>query len=134
MRFKEFLAEAYSDLIKYNKDVFFPPNWIKDVAKFLVSLPSTLRNSYHVELERSYKHNYIVKKDDLTASSIFELQYSTDGKLVKVGFRLTKLDPKRDIIVIISNNGVIVTTWTNNKNDVHSTLQKSNYATQWITA
>ena len=133
MRFIEYLIEEDFNVKKYHKDVGFPPNWIRDYAKFITNLPE-LRPSEHWQKERSYKHNFSITKAQLKPSDIFELAYTNDGKLIKVGYRIKNLSKIDDVIVIILYNGKIVTSWLNSKSDVHKTLNTSKYIPQQLGA
>jgi hypothetical protein len=117
--------------IKYHRDVFFPKESIKDIADYLSVLPETFKKSYHVQNERWWKHDYDISKRNLYPKDIFELAYK-DGKLCKIGFRVTDIDTENDVIFIISIQGIIVTSWLNKKSDTHRTLDTNKYHTKWF--
>jgi hypothetical protein len=56
---------------------------------------------------------------------VFELAID-NGRIEKIGFRIPFKD--RDIVFIVNREKIIVTLWTNDKKDVHFTLNVSNYA------
>jgi hypothetical protein len=57
---------------------------------------------------------------------VFEI-YSEGNTIEKIGFRIPFNN--RDIVFIVSNRGYIITLWTNDVRDNHSTLNKQLYAT-----
>ena len=129
MTFVEYLNEAYyndKEIVKYHKDVFFPKNWEKLVNGMLHHIYN-LKYSHHASEEATDRKVPTVNKRDLNAKEVFEIVTDLTGKLLKVGFRIQNLD-KKDVIAVISKEGLVITTWLNSRNDSHTTLRRSEYA------
>lgn len=113
----------------YHRDLGFPPE---------VSLPSgDFRLVYSKHANRAAKDRmgfagFLPKHLTIDPTSIFEIQIIED-KVAKFGFRVN-FDRDYDLIFIVEiqsclsgDIGYVKTVWTNNKNDIHKTLDTRKY-------
>lgn len=118
-------------MIKYHFEVYFPQYIINDGQNLLKKLKEyPLKFSHHSinELLKEYQAEKIIqrlKEYQLNFNDIFEIAV-LNNKIEKMGFRISF--ENKDIIFILSKNNIIITLWTNFKNDKHFTLNKNNYA------
>lgn len=78
--------------------------------------------------EEMYHRNPKQATGQTTEPHIFEITVE-DGRVVKLGLR-REYDDRRDIILIIKPFArLLITAWTNLKDDPHQTLDETKYAT-----
>jgi hypothetical protein len=115
---------------KYNKILGIPADtkakakeFLSRLAGFRLSLSShaeeALRDERDIDGIKQNLYDYHPAYQD-----VFEIvEY---GQIEKIGFRIPF--NIRDIVFVINSWGKIVTIWTNDKEDNHSTLNKNLYA------
>lgn len=62
----------------------------------------------------------------LQAQEVFEVYINSAGQVDKICYRF-KYTEDQDIIIVLGSNKQIITVWTNNKTDLHFTLDLSLY-------
>jgi hypothetical protein len=118
-------------MTKYHKEIGFLPCHIGECKVLLSDLKfRKIRFSFHalqsLKDEREdvkigqFLRDYVLNFDD-----IFEIVVY-DGIIQRMGFRVNFNE--KDIVFIISRDKLIITLWTNEKSDLHYTLNKNNYA------
>lgn len=126
-------------LSRFHRDIFFPDWYENSLEEFLESLTrgGAITFSLHA-LEKSleYSHEYgirlkkylshIVKKDSLKSDNIFEF-YSVEKIVKKACFRFSFEDFPVDLVVVISEDGIVITIYDTNKGDSHLTMDKKLY-------
>lgn len=121
-----------------HKDVWMPQN-TKDVAKKLQKRLDVNVFSKHLVdhlKNKDRKHNYTssdiyntIKRLTINPVEPFEVGINREyGKLhIKKYCVRTYLNNTTDIIIVISDTGTIITSYLNDKNDSHTTLDTSRY-------
>lgn len=126
-------------LSRFHRDIFFPDWHGEALEQFLESLTKggAITFSLH-SLEKcvDYSHEYgirlvkciaqIVKKDSLSLENIFEF-YSVEKRVKKACFRFSFEDFPVDLIVVISEDGVVITVYDTNREDSHLSMDKRLY-------
>jgi len=118
-------------MVKYHKNIGFYPCHEAEAKSLIASLfyrkiafSSHAVNELMVEPQAEkigrYLYLYTLNFDD-----IFEIVIDA-GIIQKMGFRI-KFDENRDIIFIMNREKMVITLWTNDKNDIHKTLKKDLY-------
>ena len=77
-------------------------------------------------LERSLEKGFRCPRVIPCGAQAFEVEMLNPTKLKKIAFRWS-YSSSHDICVVVSSDGRIITCWLNNKNDVHSTLDRAKY-------
>ena len=117
---------------KYHKQIGFEAGHVKQAEALLLALQDVrLSFTSHAltELLRERQAEAIgkaLKEYSLNFQDVFELAFDGE-KLEKLGFRV-KFN-ENDIIFILSREKRVVTCWTNNKKDLHYTLDYTKYCT-----
>lgn len=108
----------------YHSDIGFPKG---------IKMPSgtrTLKYTRHaLSAAQSDRYGNIDKlpnKINMSVYKPFEVKVD-DGKVTKVGYRVTYNDNFDLILIINPLNNKVITLWLNSKRDKHSTLQKGRY-------
>lgn len=117
--------------MKYHKELGIPQD-IKVKTKALIQILNCVNvtiSNHAKEALRSEKDvagiNNALENYTLVYGDVFEIV--DIGYIEKLAFRIA-FNEEKDIIFVISNNGIIITLWTNNKEDKHFTLNKMAYA------
>lgn len=115
---------------KYHKEIGFLPCHVKEAQTLIEALQGKRIAFSSHSLKELNKEKDNVKIGQflvnycLNWNDVFELAFNA-GKLEKIGFRANFNE--KDIVFILSRDKMIITLWTNNKNDGHFTLNKNNY-------
>jgi hypothetical protein len=115
---------------KYHKDIGFLPCHVTQ-AKALIYIIK----GWKMGCSR-HALNELTKERNAEEIGAFLLNYTLDfndvfemaicGELVqKIGFRVNL--GEKDVVFVVSREKILITVWTNNKNDSHYTLNTSNY-------
>lgn len=80
-----------------------------------------LSYSSHAKDKARMRKIYLPRILSVTLDNIIEYDSDVDKIVVRVGY-----DEYRDIVLVIKGN-LVITVWTNNKNDNHYTLDGSRY-------
>jgi hypothetical protein len=118
-------------MLKYHKDIGFSNERISE-AKELIQALNNMKIGFSIhalqELNKEAEAVYIgqaLRDYRLNFNDVFEI--AIDNNIIKkLGFRVKF--SHNDIVFIISRSKIIITLWTNKKDDLHFTLNKSNYA------
>lgn len=118
---------------KYHTNIYFPPEFSELVVEFISTFNEEIELTAHAaeEMYSNDKRGHIPlpTKDEILnadASQIFEFAERKDrlGRIQKAAFRLSHLSEKYDYSYVIARDGVIITSWANDKDDWH-TLKES---------
>ena len=106
----------------YHKDVYMPEFSLEDFWRGVEKLIPTRHY-----LERQVSKNIPLPTIEVVrGGEIFEVGIEFD-EVLKVCYRVHT--PTVDYCYVIRKGGVVVTAWTQNPNDLHSTLDRSKY---WV--
>lgn len=128
---------------RYHKEIFFPKNSTEILSKFIEGIfkSSSITFSLHavekvVKIVEMYgkvlagEFFKMVNSDVLFIENVFEFYLNKDGKVEKACFRAELNKLPVDIIFVISSTGVIITVYTTNRGDNHTTINKKLYSTK----
>ena len=117
-------------MVKYHKNIGFYPCHSAEVKELILSLNyRKIAFSSHslIELQNEAQAVEIGKfllNYTLDFNDVFELAID-EGIIQKIGFRVNF--GENDIVFIINREKMVITLWTNDKNDIHKTLNVSLY-------
>ena len=117
-------------MTRYHKALYFPPTIRPDLVEFVANLP-VLRLSKHAEqqvAEEENRNRPITPPTTLNPSTCFEVYIET-GRIEKAVFRV-KTNAQYDTIYVVSRLGIVITLWSNSRDDNHQTLNPNLYERQ----
>ena len=112
---------------RYHRDIGLPENAEKLLDRFFAGFNS-VRYSHHAKLETIHDRYGIipvVRKDQLKPENCFEL-FVYGNVIAKAVFRVE--GAHSDHCYSVSAEGIVVTCWTNAKDDAHATLDAAQYS------
>jgi len=118
-------------MFKYHKEIGFLPCHIGECKILINDLKfRKIRFSFHAlqslkDEREAVKIGRFLKDYSLKFDDVFEIVVY-DGIIQKMGFRVNL--GENDVCFIVSRDKLIITLWTNKKDDKHYTLNKNNYA------
>lgn len=125
---------------RFHKDIFFPSSCDSSMKIFIdeiIALGPLTFSLHSVEKIVDYSFEYgknffqylikVVRRNPLDPEKVFEFYADKHGKITKACFRYTFDESPVDIIMVVSANGVVITTYISNKDDNHTTLNKNLY-------
>lgn len=109
--------------MRFHKDIYMP-EYVSRFARRGI-LPLTYG---HHAIKATRRHKGIsvpvLPSIDTSKADVIEVEF-IDGKYHKTLYRIAGIDV--DIILAVMYNGIVKTTWVNEKNDQHSTLDRNMY-------
>ena len=109
----------------YHKDVFLPELVREDTVV-------RLRYSRHAQAEADsdrYGHISLPQRLDTRDAVLIEAEVDPHRKEVLKRVYRTKLDEKRDMVLVVQPDGLVRTVWVNLATDKHGTLDKRKFST-----
>jgi hypothetical protein len=109
----------------YHSELGIPENILKQLPKGLV----VLTYSRHAK-DSLYNDHYGIIPEyefvDTRYAKVIEVEVE-NSKPIKVVYRVSYQDDLDVCLAVALERGVVKTSWFNNKNDLHTTLDKSKY-------
>lgn len=128
-----------SKLLRFHRSIFFPDWAEKSMEVYLEKIlarGNIVFSVHSVEKVVQYSFEYgkqlfkfllkSLKREGLEASLVFEF-YAVDEEIRKACLRFSFDGFPVDLILVISTDGTIITVFTSNKEDNHSTLNVKLY-------
>jgi len=126
-------------LKRFHRDIYYPPWAEESLNSFIEAIrknSSTVFSPHSVEKVVKYSFRYgsellkyllkSIRKTSLVNSLVFEFK-AKDQIIQRACFRFTFEQFPVDLVLVISSDGTIVTVFTINKGDNHSTLDTTVY-------
>lgn len=114
-------------LKRFHKEVFFEEGVEEEIRELLSN--SVIQPSKHF-LDNWVKRGKICipTKKMLEEGTIFEYYRGVaSGKIDRYVIRCTKISDEYDVIFVVNNHGVLVTSWVNTKEEQHENLRRELY-------
>lgn len=110
---------------RYHKEVFFEDNAEGEI-KLLIDKMDLKPTKHFMDMWIKRGNVSIPTKVIIKQGVIFEY-YRDKGKIIKFVVRCENLSDKHDVIYVITDDGGIVTSWINDKKNVHENLRRELY-------
>ena len=110
---------------RFHKRIFFEKEALDEINLTVAQIKTITPTRHFQNKMKSYHIDKLPSKQDLLYGDVFEYYREPKGKIEKFCVRCSK--EQKDIIYVISKGGVIITSWTNMKNDSHKTLDRNLY-------
>lgn len=107
----------------YHKEIWMPPS-IRALHGVTMALNFTVHAQKAAEEDR-YGLIKIPSHITFDGSDVVEAE-ENEGKVTKLVIRLP-YDISRDVIYVVTSDRTLKTVWTNQKSDVHASLNRSRY-------
>lgn len=127
-------------LNRYHQDIYFPELFNESIEEFISGIietgPMTFSlhsvdkliisvNEYGMYLWKNFIN--IVRNNLLNKKNVFEYYTDKENNIKKACFRYAIKNLPIDLIIVVSDAGVIITVFPINSNDTHNTLNKNLY-------
>jgi len=104
-----------------------PCNFLRMVDSYLKNLPNIVRPTYHAAaemLEDPFGPIPVPYKTDLVEGKLIEIY---ENEVINRGVIRVKHMGPRDYTFVVEKSGLLITAWSNNKNDNHVIDEKQYY-------
>lgn len=110
---------------RYHKDVFFEVGVLDEINALIKGMD--LRPTKHFMQNWMERGNVCIPtKKIIQEGEIFEY-YKNQGSIDRFAVRCFNISKDYDVVYVISSIGNLVTSWINDKNDLHAVLRKEAY-------